>query len=99
MSANHTALEPEHPHGDAFLDAVLGVEYIVRHLGEVIDDAIEDARADDSPAGERSDYLLDALLGLVSLRKTVVLIVAAAASDLADVAQSADAAWSRELLR
>jgi hypothetical protein len=94
MTATPTTLEPEHPTGGSFLDAVLGVECIVRDLGE----AIDDAPADDLAAAE-ADHLLDALLGLVSLRKTIALIFAAATSDLADVAQPAGAAWSRELLR
>ena len=95
MSATPTALEPEHPLGDAFVDAVLGVERAICHLGE----ALDDSPTDDATLAAGPDLLLDALLGLASLRKTIALILAAAASDLADVSPPADAAWHRELLR
>ena len=96
MSAN-PALEPEPPVDDVFLDAALGVERVVHHLGGVIDDAV--LAGDHSTAPDVPDDLLDALLGLVSLRKTVALILAAASSSFADPAPPADATWSRELLR
>jgi len=102
MSAN-PALEPEPPVDDVFLDAALGVERVVHHLGGVIDDAVlagDHPTAPDAPDGhDAPDDLLDALLGLVSLRKTVALILAAASSSFADPAPPADATWSRELLR
>jgi len=94
------ALDPERSIDDAFLDAVLGLDSLCRALGLTLDDAIRPGdgslvRApDDLP-----DDLVDALLGLISVRTTVALVLAAASSASARVAPASDAAWSRELLR
>jgi hypothetical protein len=45
------------------------------------------------------DDLLDAVLGLASLRTTLSLVLGAAASELADLTYEPAASWSRELLR
>lgn len=102
------ALDPEHPIDDAFLDAVLGLDSLCRALGLTLDDAIQPG---DASLARAPDDLVDALLGLISLRTTVALVVAAASSASASAAAVADAAesvagavvgspeWSREQLR
>ena len=90
------ALDPECSIDDAFLDAVLGLDRLCRALGLALDDALEPA---DDPLVRAPDDLVDALLGLISVRTTVALVVAAASSACARVAPAADAAWSREQLR
>ncbi|HEY0992981.1 MAG TPA: hypothetical protein VGD80_38275 [Kofleriaceae bacterium] len=104
------ALDPERSIDDAFLDAVVGLDSFCRALGLTLDDAIQ---GDGSPVRAPDDLpedLIDALLGLVSVRTTVALVVAAASSASPRVAPAADAAslsslwslwslWSREQLR
>jgi hypothetical protein len=95
-------LDPERPTDDAFLDAVLGLDRLCRALA-VLDDAIPSS--DDALRGspdlpdDLPDDVLDVLLGAISIRTTVALVLAAAASANPRSAPVADAAWSRELLR
>lgn len=107
MSASQATLDPEGPGDDAIFDALVGLSRVCRYLALVIDDAtLAPGGAADTPAGpdDASDEPLDAVLGLVSVRTTVALVLAALCSEPADggpgdAEPAALAAWSRELLR
>jgi hypothetical protein len=100
------ALDPAGPGDDAFVDALVGLAGVCRWLageaGEIERATVTagtpgDAGAD-APAAEL-DEPLAALLGLVSMRTTLSLVLAALCGDPADAEPEAGAAWSRELLR
>ena len=91
------ALEPAAPGGDAFVDALLGLDRLCCWLEPVVH-----APAVAGEPVDGGDDLLDAVLGLVSLRTTLALVLAAASSEPADVADEPAAGrseWSREHLR
>jgi hypothetical protein len=110
------APEAAWPDQDAFCDALTGLACLCRRLALVIGDAatpdvarsdraVADAGGTDDVPDEEPDELLDAVLGLVSLRTTAALVLAALCEADADDPGAAgqvspDApAWSRELLR
>jgi uncharacterized membrane protein len=92
------ALEPAAPGGDAFVDAVVGLDQLCRWLGPVVDAAAGGGAGEASDAAVGDD-LLDAVLGLVSLRTTLALVLAALDSEPPDVPDGPAAGWSRDLLR
>lgn len=103
------ALDPVRSSDDAFCDALVGLGRTCSHVALVIDDALAGgaevvARPEgDALHGEMPDDLVDAVLGLVSMRTTVELVLSALRDALADgdreVACQAGSPWSREQLR
>jgi hypothetical protein len=95
------ALEPAAPGADAFVDALLGLDRLCGWLGEATDAALGDVVASGElpMAPSDGDDVLDAVLGLASLRTTLSLVLRALASQPADLAEEPAAGWSRELLR
>jgi len=109
------ALDPACAGDDAFVDALVGVDRVCRWLGAEVDraevdraaataggdrDAGGDGDGDVDPdAAAELDEPLAAVLGLVSLRTTLSLVIAALCGDPGDAEPEVEAAWSRELLR
>jgi hypothetical protein len=104
------ASDPAHdPEGDAFLDALAGLDSVCRWLAIVLGEAVPPGGPDPGDgAGEANDEgmpegMIDALLGLVSVHRTVSLLLAAvpemggAAAD--PPVPEEPPAWSREVLR
>lgn len=96
MAASQPPREPEGVAGDAFLDALLGLDSVCRYLAIVVGEAARfgedpgDAPGDGPGEGNDAlldpllDPLLDALLGLVSVHRTVSLLLAAAGTEAGD---------------
>jgi len=89
---------------DAFVDALVGLDRLCGWLAPV--DAAVGAGTGGADGDRRDaadpDELVDAVLGLVSLRTTLSLVLAALASEPADAAEDPTAGWPempRELLR
>jgi hypothetical protein len=93
--------EPGGPGASTFVEALLGVMRVLRKIDNRLagPEFAEDAA---SSPGEREDEVVDALLGLLSVRRTVGLLVEALFADgeaSGPAASSAEARWSREVLR
>lgn len=101
MAASHP---PHDPDGDAFLDALAGLDSVCRYLALVLGEAARPGDAPGDANDELPDDMIDALLGLVSVHRTVSLLLAAvpevrAGEGAGPPAPEAPAAWSREVLR
>ena len=103
-------LEPEAPGADAFVDALLGLDRLCHRLAGTLDGAAVDGegaalrgRARGGAPGDDFDDVLDAVLGAMSMRTTLSLVLGAlvgeAADAIAEPAGDASTAWSREQLR
>jgi len=121
MAASHLPGEPETvPEGgidDAFLDALAGLDSVCRYLaialGEARPGGPDPGDAPSEPPGEAHgespedmpEDMIDALLGLVSVHRTVSLLLAAVGTEVGDgidegePGAGAPPAWSREVLR
>lgn len=100
MSESRNPRDPEQATGDPFLDAVAGLECLGRRLDALVDPAA--ARPAGAIAASLEDPWvepLDALLGLMSLRHTLRLVIAGMCGELAECAVRPGAAWRRDLLR
>lgn len=97
------ALDPACDGGDAFVDALVGLSRMCGDLAGAIaesDQAIAGAgAADGAGTAAELDEPLAAVLGLISVRTTLSLVLAALCGEHAEAAPDPDAVWSREQLR
>jgi hypothetical protein len=107
MSTSHAILDPACSGDDGFFDALIGLDRMCQYLALVLDDATPGGGAAsepcdgslDGPPDEPPDGPLAAVLGLVSMRTTVALLLDALRDERADTEPAGAAAWSREHLR